>query len=93
MPGCRNLQNGRPLMLMMRSPLLSWVSEFAKRSAADAHDALSIAFRCRDFNVAEQFPIDARVLEPAKRSATDAYDALSIAFRCRDFQCCRAVSQ
>ena len=59
MPGCRHLQSGRQLMLMMRSPLLSdvvifnvsdrfpidaRVSEPAKQSAADAHDALSIAF-------------------------------------------------
>ena len=51
-------------MLMMRSPWLSdvvvfnvsdrfpfdaRVSEPAKRSAGDAHDALSIALRCRDF--------------------------------------------
>ena len=54
MHGCWNLQSARPLMLMMRSPLLSDVVIF---------------------NVAEQFPSDARVLEPAKRSAADAYDA------------------
>ena len=84
MPRCRNLQSGRPLMLMMRSPLLSdipnsnvaeqfpidaWVSEPAKQSAADAYDALSIAFCCRDFQCCR-----------AKCSAADAYDALSTAF-------------
>ena len=52
-------QSARPLMPMMRSPLLfpccdfqcfrrfpidARMSEPAKRSAADAHDALSIAF-------------------------------------------------
>ena len=104
MPGCRHLQSGRPLMLMMLSDVV--VFNVSNRFPFDA--------RCRNlqssrplmlmmrspslsdtlfFNVSDdKFPVDARISSPAKQSAADAHDALSIALRWRDSQRCRAIS-